>query len=110
MCVCDGRGEVWGGGDMKKTRVREKQEGGGRQLLKRGTLGDLKSNRKIGMKSLSDVDVLLMTHLGDNMQGALLLEEDWPRVNDSPLPGATPSQLTRQPESQDLPSPPLPPL
>lgn len=40
------------------------------------------------MKNLSDVDVRLMTHLGDNMRGALLLEEDWPRVSDSPLPRA----------------------
>lgn len=64
-------------------------------MLKRGMLGDLKSNRKIGRKNLSDVDVPLMTHLGDNMRGALLLKEDWPWVTDSPLPGAQRvSQLT----------------
>lgn len=54
------------------------------------------------MKNLSDVDVPLMTHLGDNMRGAPLLEEDWPRVNDSPLCRGTESQLTHQPQSQDL--------
>lgn len=91
---------------MKKTRVREKQEGGRRQLLKRGTLGDLKSNRKTDMKSLSDVDVLLMTHLGDNMRGALLLEEDWPRVNDSPFPGAHRVSSLASPSPKTSPVPP----
>lgn len=38
------------------------------------------------MKNLSDVDMLLMTHLGDNMRGAQLLEGDSVRVSDSPIP------------------------
>lgn len=40
--VCVGWVGVEGGRDMKKERVRENEDGGGRQLLKRGTLGDLK--------------------------------------------------------------------
>ena len=58
------------------------------------------------MKNLSDVDVLLMTHLGDNMRGALLLEEDWSRVSDFYLPRAKQSPLTHQPKFQDLTVPP----
>lgn len=58
------------------------------------------------MKNLSDVDVPLMTHLGDNMRGALLLEEDWPRVSDFNLPRGEPSPLTHQPKFQDLTVPP----
>lgn len=54
------------------------------------------------MKNLSDVDVPLMTHLGDNMWGALLPEEDWPRVNDFPLPGGTPSSANSPKTSQSL--------
>lgn len=58
------------------------------------------------MKSLSDVDVLLMTHLGDNMRGALLLEEDWPRVNDSPFPGAHRVSSLASPSPKTSPVPP----
>lgn len=58
-------------------------------------------NKTIGTKNLGRAEVPLMTHSDDNMWGSLMLEENWPRVSDSSVPGAQPvSYLTQLKSSQ----------
>lgn len=91
VCLC----ACWRVRDIRRKRERKRK---GRQAIAqtRHAQGLKKSDRKIGMKNLIDVDVPLMTHLGDHMRGELLLEEGWPRVNESLSPRGTQSLLTHQ--------------